>query len=97
VLDAMPASWLIGPQVYRVFGGIFLVGWASGVVPGLFVLPAGIGMPVEHPEYRGRALSDRPDPGLCGAELNPAARAVVAPAAPSPALKARAQPGLTSG
>src|SRR6516225_4207867 len=43
VLDAMPASWLIGLQVYRVFGGIFLVGWARGVVPGLFALPAGIG------------------------------------------------------
>jgi hypothetical protein len=43
VLDAMPASWLIGLQVYRVFGGIFLVGWARGVVPGIFGLPAGIG------------------------------------------------------
>jgi hypothetical protein len=43
VLDAMPASWLIGLQVYRVFGGIFLVGWARGVIPGLFALPAGIG------------------------------------------------------
>jgi hypothetical protein len=43
VLDAMPASWLIGLQVYRVFGGIFLVGWARGVIPGLFALPAGVG------------------------------------------------------
>ena len=43
VLDAIPASWLIGLQVYRVFGGIFLVGWGRGVVPGLFALPAGIG------------------------------------------------------
>jgi hypothetical protein len=43
VLDAMPTSWLIGLQVYRVFGGIFLVGWARGVVPGIFGLPAGIG------------------------------------------------------
>jgi hypothetical protein len=43
VLDAMPASWLIGLQVYRVFGGIFLVGWARGVIPALFALPAGIG------------------------------------------------------
>jgi hypothetical protein len=43
VLDAMPASWLIGLQVYRVFGGIFLVGWARGVTPALFALPAGIG------------------------------------------------------
>ena len=43
VLDAMPTSWLIGLQVYRVLGGIFLVGWARGVIPGLFALPAGIG------------------------------------------------------
>jgi hypothetical protein len=43
LLDVMPASWLIGLQVYRVFGGIFLVGWARGVIPGLFALPAGIG------------------------------------------------------
>ena len=43
VLDAMPASWLVGLQVYRVLGGIFLVGWARGVIPSLFALPAGIG------------------------------------------------------
>jgi hypothetical protein len=43
VLDATPASWLIGLQVYRVLGGIFLVGWARGVTPALFALPAGIG------------------------------------------------------
>ena len=43
VLDAMPASWLIGLQVYRVFGSIFLVGWARGAIPGIFALPAGIG------------------------------------------------------
>jgi hypothetical protein len=43
VLDAMPASWLVGLQVYRILGGIFLVGWARGVVPGIFALPAGIG------------------------------------------------------
>jgi hypothetical protein len=43
VLDAMPASWLIGLQVYRGFGSIFLVGWARGAIPGIFALPAGIG------------------------------------------------------
>ena len=43
VLGAMPASWLIGLQVYRVFGSIFLVGWARGAIPGIFALPAGIG------------------------------------------------------
>jgi hypothetical protein len=43
LLDAMPASWLVGLQVYRVFGGAFLVGWARAAIPGVFGLPAGIG------------------------------------------------------
>jgi len=43
VLDAMPPTWLIALQLYRVFGSVFLVGWARGVIPGVFALPAGIG------------------------------------------------------
>lgn len=43
VLDAIPPTWLIALQVTRVFGSIFLVYWASGLAPGLFALPAGIG------------------------------------------------------
>jgi hypothetical protein len=43
ILDATPPSWLIGLQLYRVFGGIFLVAWARGALPGIFSLPAGIG------------------------------------------------------
>jgi hypothetical protein len=43
ILDAMPESWLIALQLYRVFGAIFLVNWARGVAPGLFALPAGTG------------------------------------------------------
>ena len=43
VLDAAPPSWLIGVQVYRIFGGIFLISWARGSIPGVFALPAGIG------------------------------------------------------
>ena len=43
VLDAMPASWLIALQAYRVLGSAFLIGWARGLVPGVFALPAGIG------------------------------------------------------
>lgn len=43
VLDAMPASWLIALQAYRVLGSAFLVGWALGFVPGIFALPAGTG------------------------------------------------------
>jgi hypothetical protein len=43
VLDAMPASWLVALQVYRVLGSAFLIGWALGAVPGIFALPVGIG------------------------------------------------------
>ncbi|HEY7239037.1 MAG TPA: MFS transporter [Burkholderiales bacterium] len=42
-LDAVPASWLIGLQVYRVLGAVFLARWAAGELPGAFALPAGIG------------------------------------------------------
>lgn len=43
LLDATPASWLVGVQVYRILGGVFLVYWLRGAVPGAFALPAGIG------------------------------------------------------
>lgn len=43
LLDAIPASWLVGLQVYRVFGGIFLVAWSRGAISGTFALPAGLG------------------------------------------------------
>lgn len=43
VLDAMPPTWLVALQVYRVFGMTFLVGWLYGRIPGIFALPAGIG------------------------------------------------------
>ncbi|HYM30070.1 MAG TPA: hypothetical protein VEU47_02145 [Candidatus Cybelea sp.] len=43
LLDAMPASWLVGLQVYRVLGGAFLVALARGAIPGIFGLPTGIG------------------------------------------------------
>ena len=43
VLDAMPATWLIALQVYRVFVSVFLAGALRGVVPAVFGLPAGIG------------------------------------------------------
>jgi len=43
-LDAAPASWPIGLQVYRVLGGNFLILWAyGGAIPGVFALPAGFG------------------------------------------------------
>lgn len=43
VLDAMPNQWLVGLQVYRVLGGVFLIAWARTLIPGVFALPAGIG------------------------------------------------------
>ena len=43
LLDATPASWLVGIQVYRILGGMFLVYWIHGTMPGAFALPAGIG------------------------------------------------------
>lgn len=42
-LDAAPLSWLIGVQVYRVLGIVFIVLWLHGRVPGFFGLPAGVG------------------------------------------------------
>jgi hypothetical protein len=43
VLDATPPEWLVGLQVYRVFGSIWLLAWIAGALPGEFALPAGIG------------------------------------------------------
>jgi hypothetical protein len=43
VLDAMPASWLVALQLYRVFGSVFLAAGLRGALPGVFALPAGIG------------------------------------------------------
>jgi len=43
VLDAMPASWLVALQLYRVFGSWALVAALRGTLPAVFGLPAGIG------------------------------------------------------
>src|SRR5215467_14246900 len=45
-LDAAPLSWLVGIQVYRVLGLVFLLAWSRGFLPGYFALPAGIGDPL---------------------------------------------------
>jgi hypothetical protein len=43
VLDAMPATWLVAVQVYRILGTQWLTYWLRGVLPGLWALPAGTG------------------------------------------------------
>ena len=43
VLDAMPASWLVALQLFRVFGSWALAASLRRALPGVFALPAGIG------------------------------------------------------
>jgi len=43
LVDAVPLSWLVGVQVYRVVGAIFLLLLAEGHLSPLFALPAGVG------------------------------------------------------
>jgi hypothetical protein len=43
ILDAVPQSWLIAFQFYRVVGVTFLILHAAGLLPGIFALPAGYG------------------------------------------------------
>src|SRR5215467_9705471 len=43
VLHAVPQQWLVGVQLYRVLGAIFLILSATETLPRLFALPAGLG------------------------------------------------------
>ncbi len=43
LIDALPLSWLVGVQVYRILGIMFVVLWWGGFLPWQFALPAGIG------------------------------------------------------
>ena len=42
-IDQIPLDWVIGFQLYRTLGVVFLVEWMLGALPGTFALPAGIG------------------------------------------------------
>lgn len=42
-LDRLPPHWVIGLQVYRAFGAIFLALLSAGRLPAIFAIPAGIG------------------------------------------------------
>jgi outer membrane protein len=43
VLNAVPMPWLVGIQLYRIVGFIFLVLYGWGQLPGEFAIPAGVG------------------------------------------------------
>jgi hypothetical protein len=42
-ISHVPLHVLVGVQLYRVLGGLFLIAYAQGDMPGEFALPAGIG------------------------------------------------------
>ena len=41
--EPLSQRWLVGLQVWRVIGGVFLIEYGRGNLPGLFAFPAGIG------------------------------------------------------
>jgi len=43
IIDAVPQPWIVGVQLYRALGVVFLILYATNKMPGLFALPAGIG------------------------------------------------------
>ena len=43
VIAAVPQPWLVGVQLYRALGVIFLILYANGKLPALFAWPAGVG------------------------------------------------------
>lgn len=43
IIHAIPQSWLIGVQLFRGLGSIFLVLYGVNLLPGAFALPAGFG------------------------------------------------------
>ena len=43
IIAAIPQHWLIAIQTIRILGGVFLVRYFQGELPGLFAIPAGVG------------------------------------------------------
>jgi hypothetical protein len=92
VLDAMPVSWLVALQLYRVFGGWFLAAWLRGALPGVRTGDGHSARSVPgdrsgFAELQPRRLSRCADPRFRGAKLDPPARAVATPAAPARLVK----------
>ena len=43
IVAKIPQHWLIGIQTFRILGGVFLVRYFAGQLPGIFAIPAGVG------------------------------------------------------
>ena len=43
IVGKIPQHWLIGIQTFRILGGVFLVRYFAGELPGIFAIPAGVG------------------------------------------------------
>lgn len=43
IIAAIPQSWLVTLQFYRVLGAVFIILYMAGQLPGVFALPAGYG------------------------------------------------------
>jgi hypothetical protein len=43
VIAAIPQHWLIAIQTVRILGGVFLIRYFQGELPGVFAIPAGVG------------------------------------------------------
>jgi hypothetical protein len=43
ILGAVPQPWIVGVQLYRALGVVFLTLYAAGQLPALFAWPAGVG------------------------------------------------------
>ena len=56
LLDAMPTTWLVALQLYRVFGSQWLAYWLRGLLPGLFAVPAAIALATGTAEGRKAAI-----------------------------------------
>ena len=57
VLDAMPASWLVALQLYRIFGSWALAAWLHGALPGVFAVPAAIAVAAGSAQGRRAAIA----------------------------------------
>jgi len=43
IVTGIPQHWLIGIQTFRILGGVFLIRYFAGELPGIFAIPAGLG------------------------------------------------------